>query len=188
MKRNLTIPLLACSLLSTPAFAESPQELKQESKAAIQALAKGLMKELKGAMKQGGPVAAIETCNTKALPITRKISEEQGWSISRTSEKLRNHANKPNSWEQKVLAQFQQQADAGADLKTLAYSEIIEVDGQKEFRMMKAIPVAEACLACHGSNLKPGIAGKLKSLYPEDQATGFSQGELRGAFTLSKKL
>ncbi|RMG95091.1 MAG: DUF3365 domain-containing protein, partial [Candidatus Dadabacteria bacterium] len=32
----------------------------------------------------------------------------------------------------------------------------------------------------------PGLAAKIRELYPEDRATGFRAGELRGAFTLSK--
>jgi hypothetical protein len=54
--------------------------------------------------------------------------------------------------------------------------------------MMKAIPVAEQCLACHGSKIKPELAEHLQKLYPEDKAIGFSQGDLRGAFSLKKYL
>ncbi|KZY78149.1 hypothetical protein A3742_23470 [Oleiphilus sp. HI0071] len=55
-----------------------------------------------------------------------------------------------------------------------------------EFRYMKAIPTAAVCLVCHGSDIAAPVAKKIASLYPQDQATGFTEGELRGAFSLRK--
>ncbi len=49
---------------------------------------------------------------------------------------------------------------------------------------MKAIPLQEGCLGCHGSEIKPAIAAALNEKYPNDQATGYSVGDIRGAFTL----
>ena len=54
---------------------------------------------------------------------------------------------------------------------------------------MKAIPTAaEPCLTCHGSSLQPELKAEILRLYPNDQATGFKPGELRGAFTVTQKL
>jgi len=50
---------------------------------------------------------------------------------------------------------------------------------------MKAIPMrAEPCLLCHGAP-EPALKAEIDRLYPQDQATGFRPGELRGAFTVS---
>ena len=38
------------------------------------------------------------------------------------------------------------------------------------------------CLACHGSSLAPEIAERLAADYPDDRATGFEVGDLRGVF------
>ena len=38
------------------------------------------------------------------------------------------------------------------------------------------------CLVCHGSNIEAGVAARTAELYPEDQATGFAEGDLRGVF------
>jgi hypothetical protein len=38
------------------------------------------------------------------------------------------------------------------------------------------------CLQCHGDQIEPGVKARLQELYPEDQATGFEKGELRGLF------
>jgi hypothetical protein len=53
---------------------------------------------------------------------------------------------------------------------------------------MKAIPTGEICLACHGESISPDVATAIREAYPQDQATGFSLGDIRGAFTLSKPL
>lgn len=171
---------------STPAEVSA---LQAEAKSVIQTLASSLGKELKTAAQRDGLPAAIEVCNTKAIPITDDVSGMKGWTIGRTSLKLRNPNNAPDAWERKVLEQFALQADQGADLTKLAYSEVITAtNGQKSLRMMKAIPVAQQCLACHGSELNPAVNAKLNSLYPHDNATGFKVGDLRGAFSLEKKL
>ena len=34
--------------------------------------------------------------------------------------------------------------------------------------------------------LDPELEAKIQAFYPDDQATGFEQGQLRGAFTFSK--
>jgi hypothetical protein len=38
------------------------------------------------------------------------------------------------------------------------------------------------CLVCHGETLAPEIAAQIAAQYPEDQATGFADGDLRGVF------
>ncbi|MDX1426157.1 MAG: DUF3365 domain-containing protein, partial [Kiloniellales bacterium] len=66
--------------------------------------------------------------------------------------------------------------------------ELIESDGGRTYRYMKAIPVGEVCLTCHGADIDPALMAEIEAFYPEDQATGFALGELRGAFTVSKTL
>lgn len=183
--------LCALTALATPAVAEQINipALQAEGKTVIKALASELGGELKKAAKAGGLDGAIQVCNTKAMPITAQISEAKGWTVSRTSLKLRNPNNAPDSWEKGVLELFAKQAGAGANIQKMAFSQIVMNDeGQKVFRMMKAIPVGDKCLACHGTTLKPGVASKLDMLYPADHARGFSAGDLRGAFSLQKIL
>ncbi len=38
------------------------------------------------------------------------------------------------------------------------------------------------CKQCHGARIKPDVKARLQALYPEDEATGFKKGELRGIF------
>lgn len=48
-------------------------------------------------------------------------------------------------------------------------------------RYMKAIPVEPPCLACHG-NPEGEVGDALRNGYPHDRATGYSPGDIRGAF------
>jgi hypothetical protein len=158
------------------------------AKAAIKQIAGALQSELKTAMQSGGPTAAISICNTRAIPITDKVSRQQGLNISRVSLRNRNPANAPNDWQMAVLETFQQQKSDGKDVTTLAWSETVDVGNGKEFRFMKAIPTGEVCLACHGATLAPEVSSVLANLYPEDRATGFDVGDIRGAFVVTRKV
>ncbi|MEC8427388.1 MAG: DUF3365 domain-containing protein [Pseudomonadota bacterium] len=43
-------------------------------------------------------------------------------------------------------------------------------------------------MSCHGANLTQNLEQKLDALYPQDQARGYSVGDIRGAFSLRKPL
>jgi len=159
-----------------------------DAKTAIKQFAGALQTELKAAMKAGGPVAAIGVCNTQAMPITAQVAKQHAMQLSRVSLKNRNPANAPNDWQASVLKSFESQKSAGKDITKLAWSETVTVDDSQEFRFMKAIPTGEPCLKCHGTELAPDVAQALAGLYPEDHATGYSVGDIRGAFVVTRKL
>ena len=144
--------------------------------------------ELKTAMKEGGPQRALEVCQNRAMPITDEVGARHGVELRRVSLKPRNPANTPNAWQKPVLEEFDTRAANGDDPKMLAFATIVEVDGKKQFRFMKAMPVGKVCLNCHGAQLKPEVTAKLKKLYPEDKATGYSLGQIRGAVVIVKDL
>ncbi|MCB1124616.1 MAG: DUF3365 domain-containing protein, partial [Verrucomicrobiae bacterium] len=58
----------------------------------------------------------------------------------------------------------------------------------REFRFMKAQAVEPLCLTCHGEKLAPDVTEALAKNYPGDAATGYQLGDIRGAFSLKKKL
>ena len=163
------------------------QSFKKEAAGAIKGLAQNLKKELKAAMKSGGPVEAIKVCNTVVPSIAAAQSQEHGLNVRRTALKLRNPDNAPDDFERKVLEKFVADIAAGKDPKTLAYAEAVKTADGTELRFMKAVPTGEVCLKCHGGNVAPEVKAAIDKLYPEDQAIGFKAGELRGAFSVSKK-
>ncbi|TAN46288.1 MAG: DUF3365 domain-containing protein [Rhodospirillales bacterium] len=178
---------LAACLLPLPALAQDAEGLKAQAAQNTASFGDALKEELVGAMNTGGPVAAIGACNEKAPAIAVAKSQE-GWRVGRTSLKLRNPGNAPDAWEEKTLREFEARKAKGEPAGQLAKAEIVSENGQKTFRFMKAIPTAPLCLSCHGKEIKPEVAARLDSLYPMDTARGFAEGDLRGAFTLSKKL
>jgi hypothetical protein len=163
-------------------------EESSRARAAIGAFASALQAELKNAMQQGGPVNAIAVCNTTAMPITAEVSSEQGLMLSRVSLKNRNPANAPNDWQKEILESFENRKAAGEELATIAWSEVAAIDGKQQFRFMKAIPTGALCLQCHGSNMSPEVSARLAELYPGDKATGYTEGDIRGAFVVTRNL
>ena len=156
------------------------------SRVAIKSFAGALQERLMSAMADGGPTAAIEACKIAAPEIAAMASDAQGWSIRRTSLKLRNHANAPDAWELSVLHEFEARKEAGEDPTTLDRAEFVVRDGQWTFRYMKAIATQPVCTLCHGTAIAPGTAAALDALYPEDRARGFAVGDIRGAFSITQ--
>lgn len=185
MKKYLAV-LTATALLSAPAFADENEEMIKTSRAASKALFDALGGELQAAMKAGGPVNAIQVCNTKVPDIDKDVSAKQNLTIGRTSLKLRNEKNVPDAWEKKVLESFEARKAKGESPAAMEHSEVVG----KEFRYMKAIAIPEGapCLSCHGVKIDEKVQAKLKDLYPKDEATGFNTGDLRGAFTVRIKM
>lgn len=188
--RNAFLSVVLAGAVAMPAMAaEQPdmEKLKGEAKQIVQSFFKELKGTLVSAMKEKGPAGAVDVCHAKAQEITAKYNKD-GWKVGRTALKLRNPKNAPDAWEKAVLEEFEKKIAAGADPKKLAKAAIVEENGHKVFRFMKAIPVKKPCLTCHGENINPDVLAVIKKHYPQDQATGFKLGQLRGAFTLKKPL
>lgn len=187
MKRILVTACLGV-LIFNGALADGAGQQAVIAKAAIKSLAGTLKNELQAAMQSGGPTAAIEICNTRAMPLTGEIADDYGLQLARVSLRNRNPANAPNTWQTAVLQDFDRRAALGEDVNQLTWSETVNSGGRQEFRLMKAIPTGGVCLACHGTALSPEISRVLNELYPDDRATGFSEGDIRGAFVVTKTL
>ncbi len=187
MKKEFVLALFLISYSGLANTSETDRNVTDARK-----LVKEFFEELKGelqtAMKAGGPVAAISLCNVKAAQVTYGLAERSGWEVGRTSLKLRQQKNEPDAWETEVLKSFGARKDLGENVKQIEHSEIVTVAGNETFRYMKAIPTAKLCLTCHGTEIKPEVVKALQDLYPDDQAMGFKEGDIRGAFTFSKKL
>lgn len=189
MQVPIAIVLLASIIVAgsdpaSRAWAEDGDAVTR-SRAVIKDLSETLRSELLSGMKAGGPVAALGVCKTVAGDLAAEASKRHGLQVGRTSLRVRNPANAPDEFERRVLEDFLTKAKAGADVAALEHFEIVE-EGNRSFRFMKAIPMAaQPCTACHGSSIEPEVMAAIKSLYPDDQATGFEAGELRGAFSVS---
>ena len=181
----LVLVLALCP--ATAAFADEDLAARiGASREAIKSFAGALQKQLKSAMTDGGPTAAIEVCNVVAPEIAQTASAARGWSVGRTSLKLRNPDNAPDAWELAVLRDFEARKAAGEDPGTLDHAEFVAVDGERTFRYMKAIGTQPVCITCHGTTIAPEVTAKLDALYPDDRARGFEVGDIRGAFSITQ--
>lgn len=183
--QHLTIILLLLlSLTNAQAF--DKKAAVTEAKAITKTFAGTLKKELQSAMKAGGPINALEVCNTKALPITAQVAKDKGAKISRVSLKNRNPINVPNDWQRKILEDFDARAANGEDIVKMGSAMVVDNNGKKQLRFMKALPTGAVCLSCHGEKLSDPVQAKLDALYPDDKATGYNLGQVRGAIVVIK--
>lgn len=160
-----------------------------KARASIKGLGENLKHQLMAAIKEGGPIAAVSVCRTIAPAIAEQQSHAHGVKVGRTALKVRNPGNAPDAFERRVLEDFVRQIAEGADATKLEHAEIVSDGGGRVLRYMKAIPMAaQPCATCHGAELSPELKAEIARLYPDDQATGFKPGELRGAFSVTEKL
>jgi hypothetical protein len=165
--------------------ATKKQKLSKEAIDLVKQFGNALKPALKKAIKTKGLEHAVEFCAVKAPEITKNINQQnKEWTIKRVSLKNRNPSAKPDNWERKVLKMFDKRQSNGESAKKMAYSEMVN----GEFRFMKAQGVQGVCLSCHSKNIAKNIKSAIDKHYPNDKATGYSLGQIRGAFSLSKKL
>jgi rubrerythrin len=130
-----------------------------------------LLSTLSTTLAEQGTIAAIDVCSEVAPKVANSIAADYGLKIGRTSWKLRNPSNRPPVWaallvDEKV-AQQRLMADRNGRLGVLS-----------------PIRINAACIQCHGpkDQIDPQVRQQLDHFYPEDQATGFNDGDLRGWF------
>ncbi|MCF6218505.1 MAG: DUF3365 domain-containing protein [Gammaproteobacteria bacterium] len=181
--------ILFLLLMGAPMLVSASDPLVKESRAAIKAFAGELKGNLQAAMKSGGPLKAVEVCKNVSPVITAEQSNARGVEIRRTSLKLRNPDNAPDAWERKILESFEARKAGGEDVRKIDHHERMVMEGKQVFRYMKAIPTAQKpCTLCHGKNISPELKVALDKAYPNDQARGFEAGDIRGAFSIIKRL
>ena len=141
---------------------------------------KRLGHELKSAMTSGGPVNAISVCKDQAQPIAEATSKKHNLVVRRVSLKPRNPADSPDIIDRQVLNDFAENFST-KEMKPLEKQ--VNLDNGKA-RYYKSIAIKPLCLACHGETIHDEVKKKLNSLYPNDLATGYKPGDLRGAFVV----
>lgn len=135
--------------------------------------------QLMAAMKLGGPERAIEVCQQVAQALTDQAARlDEGITVSRTGPRVRNPENAPDALSQSVMRSWQ--------MRLASAEPIGPVLDQADASIIvhRPIQTAALCLQCHGSNeqIDKSTLARIRELYPEDAATGFAEGDLRGAF------
>jgi cytochrome c2 len=136
-----------------------------------------LGKNLMGAIQNEGVLHALSFCNVQAMPLTDSMSAVYNATIRRVSDKPRNPSNRANSEETKHIRYFQQLINEGKDPEPI-------LNGTASgYQFYYPIVTNDMCLKCHGKPEKD-VAKKITELYPTDEATGYSENQVRGIWSI----
>lgn len=139
---------------------------------------KGVLgKNLMAALAAGGPAHAVPFCNERAIPLTDSMSQALNVRIRRVSDRPRNAANRATGESAAYLARQHDRAEWTPELLTAHSSHTAFIP----------ITTNAMCLQCHGqmgTDIAAETAGLIAERYPEDDATGYAAGQLRGAWVV----
>jgi len=136
-----------------------------------------LRSSLLSAISSHGIDGAISFCNENAYPITGIYADSVV--IRRTSLRVRNLSNKPDSLELLTLNEMEGLMRSSK----VPTARVVRQHSMGEIHYFKPILLQAMCLNCHGT---PGVQiqnltqKKITELYPDDQAVNFKEGDLRG--------
>ena len=166
-------------------------EIRQAGESTIQFIGTRLISEVNQLLAAKGAEDAIDLLHLKSLslPATRP-GKPVITAVKRTSLKVRNHANAPDSADLAALMSIEKELmDGNNPPKVLVQHVAADGVTPEEWRVYRPISVVSACLACHGptESLLPGVKAKLARLYPEDKAVDYAAYDWRGFIRVSLK-
>jgi cytochrome c553 len=145
---------------------------------------KVLGKNLMGTIQNKGTLAALEFCNEKAIHLTDSMATKYNASIKRVSDKPRNPENAANQREIEIIEMYKKALNDSLDINPITETK----NEQNQFYY--PIITNGMCLQCHGKpeeQIKPEILNTLSELYPQDKATGYTENEIRGIWSITFK-
>lgn len=167
----------------TAASTEVPADAVERARGAVKAMGSRLVTTLTQQLAEGGPLQAVHICSEMAPAIGAEQSVD-GLEIRRVSLKVRNPQDRPDDYERAKLEAWETMAAAGQ--LPAESAEVIDQGGRPTLRYMKPIVIMKPCMNCHGdpASMEPDLKAALAERYPADEATGYADGDLRGAFTV----
>lgn len=170
-----TCAVTGCSKADIPSQAD--EMFVAEAEALTARFQSELQQALSTAMAESGPVGAIGVCQSTAPTIAQNLSEESGFSVSRIARRNRNPDGSISGGLERLYAEL----EATPTVNGRPNAVHAQLGSGQVF--LRAIPMQEQpCAACHGTNIAPEVKAAIDQAYPEDLASGFEPGELRGAF------
>jgi hypothetical protein len=99
---------------------------------------------------------------------------------------VRNPANAPDATDRSALEEWLASWNPAAPPEAVI-KEFTAEDGTTEVRYYRPVPVMATCLACHGTGdeIAPDVRTAIERDYRQDEATGFREGDLRGAIVVT---
>ncbi len=161
----------------TPPDADS-DPARMQAEAAAAEFSKRLKQTLMTALAEAGPIGGIDACHAEAPRIAADVERVYGVTIGRAGVRNRDADNAAEGWQRERLEAFEQRAAAGEAPESLRHIER-SADG-RVLRMARGIRTEAACQMCHGAAVPAEIEASIQKHYPDDRATGFTEGSLRG--------
>ena len=133
--------------------------------------------------EEGGYEAAAKFCSMNAYPLTDSLADKHKVFLKRVSNNYRNPKNAPSDLENQVLQAYEYSVEHGDDIGSNV--QFIRPGDTILYNKPIRIP-SEFCLNCHGSpsQISEDVNSILKKDYPQDKATGYKVGDLRGMWSL----
>ena len=180
---KITKIITVVALSSTFLMAQTPKEssIIKEGQQATKLLLETLQSNLQAHMKKGGVMDALDFCSTQAYELTDKVNAKlpKGVVSKRISINYRNPANSPQADEFAVLQSLQE------DNATTMPPYILKKIDEHTYKFYKPLVINNpVCLKCHG-DLSPELKAAINAKYPQDKATGYKMGDLRGAVVVT---
>jgi len=184
---KLSTILLSTAVLASLTAAADTMPVKKEGIKYIKMLGGALKSQLQEKMKEDkSALTAMAFCTSSANDITEKVNKKLPAyaKVRRTSLKVRNDKNNSaDATDRKVMEAYVSSIEA----KKFSPKDIKVVEVGDVTRVYKPLLAKGVCLKCHGSDLSPKVAEAIKSAYPNDKATGFKEGDLRGVIVAEIK-
>jgi len=187
------IPFCLCVLFSCSEKIEETA-VTENQKVEMRKTAGDFLKHIKGVLvkeiQSNGVVSAVAVCSDTAHVLSNNFGLERGVFIKRVSFKNRNRFNYPDEYELEILNQFASMMQKGELNENSEHSEIVTIGEIKYIKYMKPIFIHAECLNCHGKDneIADPVRKIINKKYPQDKATGYSLGDLRGAVSIRKLL
>jgi hypothetical protein len=178
---GLAFIVLFVSATLVNAAGDAPREIAEK---AASRLGRELSEALMTAMTNKGPSAAIDVCAKQAPAFVGQIEKDLGVTIKRTALKIRNPQNAPDTVECNLLQKLTAAKQAGETLPR----GVTPFPGTQR-RFYKIITAQPTCLPCHGDSamMSERVRREIAVTYPDDQATGYVDGDLRGIISVLVK-
>lgn len=179
----MALPMLP-GISQTAKNIPTPEKEIQTAREISQQLIAKLRSMLTHELKVGGLEGAVEACSQQAQEVQGQLSRETGHSVRRISLGYRNPSSKPDRLEIEVLKQFDRLNHEG-NMPPELHRITTEKKG-RYLRYFKPIVANSFCLTCHGSSqtIPESVQTILKKSYRFDRATGYREGDVRGAVSI----
>lgn len=145
-----------------------------------------LSANLQSAIQAGGVSNALPFCSLAASPLTASLAEKHGVTLRRITHKPRNPQARADAAGLAILKSFETALAHGATNPPPS-PVVTNLDGYAVTFFAPIVLNNELCLKCHGDpgqDIAPADLEVIRSLYRQDEATGFRLGQLRGAWRI----